>query len=264
MKNLDKTTNFLGFQITITPKVELLKNLVSQVNDGKKLQILFTPNPEQLVFAKSHSSFEKTLGKANILIPDGIGIVVGSQILSTFGKGTPILERVTGVDVVIRLLDELKNKKILVVGGRNYDNCSYNNWKILGSSQKTTSTKKQKHIYWHEAFLNVSQPTKEEEQTLLKYISKIKPEVIFVALGAPYQEEWIVKNRKELEASGVRLAMVVGGAFDMLLGKVDRAPKWMQRIGLEWFFRLYKEPWRWRRQLNLLVFIKMLVQEALG
>ena len=58
--------------------------------------------------------------------------------------------------------------------------------------------------------------------------------------------------------------MVVGGAFDMLFAKVDRAPKWMQTVGLEWLFRLYKEPWRWRRQLNLLVFVKMIIQEVLN
>lgn len=269
MKNNDNSTNFLGFKIAINQKYELLKNIVSQVEVGKKLQTVFTPNPEQLVFAKSHSSFEKTLGKADVLLPDGIGIVIGSQILSAFGKQTPILERVTGVDVVTELLEKLPKKKILIIGGRDYEGSQYQNWKVVKAGSKLggkseLKSKGQSILYWHEAFLNVSQPTEVEKKQLLEYIKKLEPDVVFVALGAPYQEEWIIENKATLETSGVRIAMVVGGAFDMLLGKVKRAPKWMQRIGLEWLFRLYQEPWRWRRQLNLLVFMKMVVQEALG
>lgn len=265
MKKNDSTTNFLGFKIVITPKHELLKIFTSQVESGKKMKIVFTPNSEQLVLSKSHSSFAKVLGKSDYLIPDGIGIVVGSQVLSTFGKSEPILERIAGVDVVADLLAKLKDKKILIIGGRNYEGLEYNNWKIVKANEKNKSTKKKvKNLYWHEAFLNAVQPTNQEKKALLNYIDKLKPDVVFVALGAPYQEKWIIENKEALQSSGVRLAMVVGGAFDMLLGKVERAPKWMQRVGLEWLFRLYKEPWRWRRQVSLLYFIKMVVQEALS
>ena len=117
-------------------------------------------------------------------------------------------------------------------------------------------------LYWHEAFLNVTQQTQEENIVLLDFIRKLKPVAVFVALGAPHQEKWIVDNKKFLEESGVRVAMVVGGSFDVLLGKIARAPKWMQKIGLEWLFRLFQEPWRWRRQLKLLSFVKMVFQEA--
>lgn len=274
MKKTDKTTNFLGFKIVSTPIKQLLNNLSLQVSKASDLKIVFTPNPEQLVYAKSHSSFAKVLGKSDYLIPDGMGIVVGSQILSTFGKSKPILERITGVDVVASLLNEFKDKKILVIGGRGYANLKYGDWKIVeaGSvlakkSSKNTkvksSKKNQANIYWHEGFLNVTLPTDAENKALAKIIKTLKPDIVFVALGAPHQEEWIIKNKALLESAGVRLAMVVGGAFDMLLNKVQRAPKWMQRIGLEWLFRLYKEPWRWRRQVGLLKFVKMVVQEVL-
>lgn len=260
-----KSTNFLGHEIVITPRDELLKNIISQVESKKKLKIVFTPNPEQLVYAKSHSAFANILGKADILIPDGIGIVIGSWILSAFGKGERVPQRISGVDLVTQLLQVWQDKKILVVGGRDYDNLEFGNWKAVSLNRAIGQKqgKKRHSLFWHEGFLNASVPTKLEKNNLLSEIKKLQPDVIFVALGAPNQEKWVVENKEVLEEAGVSLVMVVGGAFDMILGKVARAPKWIQRIGLEWFFRLYKEPWRWRRQLNLLAFIKMVVQAVI-
>ncbi|MBP7842878.1 WecB/TagA/CpsF family glycosyltransferase [Candidatus Woesebacteria bacterium] len=257
MKKNDNTTNFMGLKIVSSAKSELLKNIFSQVESGTDFKIVFTPNPEQLVYAKSHSWFDKVLGKADFLLPDGMGIIIGSQILSVFGKSEPILERIAGIDVVSSLLQQFSTKKILIVGGREYSGKEYQKWKIVPAGKKLP-------LYWHEGFLNVTQPTSAEKRELLERISQLQPDIVFVALGAPYQEKWIVENSSALQESGVRLAMAVGGSFDVLLGKVARSPKWMQGVGLEWLFRLYQEPWRWRRQLNLLVFLKMIVQEALS
>ncbi len=266
MKNNDKSTNFLGLKIVSSTKHELLENIFSQVKVGVDLRIVFTPNPEQLVYAKSHSWFEKVLGKADVLLPDGMGIIVGSQILSVFGKSEPILERIAGVDIVSALLQHFSAKKVLVVGGRGYFGAEYGKWKIVpvGGHLSQEIKKNKVSLYWHEGFLNVTQPTSVEKKELLERITQLQPDIVFVALGAPYQESWIVENKKVLQESGVRLAMVVGGSFDVLLGKVARSPIWMQKVGLEWLFRLYQEPWRWRRQLNLLVFLKMVIQEALS
>lgn len=261
MKKNDLTTNFLGYKIVSSSKDQLLKHLISQEKNGSELQIVFTPNPEQLVIAKSHSSFGKLLGKADYLLPDGVGIVIGSQILSTFGKGEPILHRIAGVDVVKELLGNYSKKKILIVGGRDYDNLQHSSLRVINIAHKQ---KQPGALYWSEGFLNVSQQTLSEKKELLRQINSLKPEIVFVALGAPYQEKWIIDNKRVLQESGVHIVMAVGGSFDVLLGKVKRAPKWMQMIGLEWLFRLYQEPWRWRRQLNLFTYLKMLVQEALS
>lgn len=267
MKKTDKTNHLLGYKILSTTKVQVLNNLFSQVEAGKSTQLVFTPNPEQLVLAKSHSSFGKILGKADYLLPDGIGIVVASRILSLFGKSQPILERITGVDVVSGLLDHFPKKKFLIIGGRAYVGFEYKKLQVVDVANKSGSSKGENSkgaVYWHEGFLNVTQPTADEQKHIVEQITKLKPDVVFIAFGAPHQEEWAVTNRELLQKAGVKLVMVVGGAFDMLFGKVHRAPKWMQRLGLEWFFRLSQEPWRWRRQLNLLVFVKMVVQEALS
>lgn len=266
MKNNDKTTNFMGLKIVSSEKYELLKKIFSQVESGTDFKIVFTPNPEQLVYAKSHSWFDKVLGKADFLLPDGMGIIFGSQILSVFGKSETILERIAGIDVVSSLLQQFSTKKILIVGGREYSGAEYQKWKIVSAGgHLSQEIKKHKvFLHWHEGFLNVTQPTSAEKKELLERISQLQPDIVFVALGAPYQEKWIVENSKALQECGVRLAMAVGGSFDVLLGKVARSPKWMQKVGLEWLFRLYQEPWRWRRQLNLLVFLKMIFREALS
>lgn len=271
MKKIDKTNHFLGYKILSTTKEQVLNTLFSQVESGTDTKIVFTPNPEQLVMAKSYSSFGKILGKADFLLPDGIGIVIASQILTLFSKNQPVLERITGVDVVSGLLEQFPGKRILIIGGRGYQGSFYKKWQVVeavlknGRNKKAigAGTEKRSVLYWHEGFLNVSQPTVAEKESILQILTKLQPEIVFVALGAPYQEQWIIENYATLQASGVKLAMVVGGAFDMLFRKVKRAPKWMQKSGLEWLFRLSQEPWRWRRQLNLVLFVKMVAQEAL-
>jgi N-acetylglucosaminyldiphosphoundecaprenol N-acetyl-beta-D-mannosaminyltransferase len=274
MKKTDERTNFLGKQFVSTSTKQVLNLLFSQVEGDTKTQIVFTPNPEQLVYAKSHSAFDKDLGKADMLLPDGIGIIYGAQFLSYFKKNShysSFTERISGVDVVSGLLSKFKNSKkkpkVLVIGGRGYEKLKYNLWEVASVNSaniESIAAKPKKHsLYWHEGFLNVTQQTTEEKKDITAVIKKLKPQVIFVALGAPHQEGWVIENRELLESTGVSITMVVGGTFDMLLGKVNRAPKWMQKIGLEWAFRLFQEPWRWRRQLKLLQFVKLVIQELL-
>ena len=94
-------------------------------------------------------------------------------------------------------------------------------------------------------------------------IKQIKPRLVFVALGAPTQELWIAQHRNLLRKNNVEIAMAVGGSFDYLLNKVPRAPRWMQKLGLEWLFRLIIEPWRIKRQLRLIGFIALTIKKAI-
>lgn len=89
----------------------------------------------------------------------------------------------------------------------------------------------------------------EEEPEVIAAIRETRPDVILVALGVPRQEKWIARHQ---EALGVPVAMGVGGSFDVFAERVQRAPLWMQRLHLEWLFRLYQEPWRWRRMAGTL------------
>ena len=100
-----------------------------------------------------------------------------------------------------------------------------------------------------------------EDEALERLIEKLKPELVFVALGAPAQERWIVEHAEFLEKNGAKLAMAVGGSFDFIFDKVSRAPLLIQKIGLEWLWRLIKQPWRRHRQVRLIEFIYLVFKE---
>ena len=95
-------------------------------------------------------------------------------------------------------------------------------------------------------------PTSAEEDEIIERIRQAQADVLCVAYGAPAQDLWIQRNLSRLPAS---VAMGVGGAFDFLSGRQRRAPRTMQMLGLEWLYRLYREPWRWRRMLAIPRFI---------
>lgn len=253
-----QTSRIFGFDIFSSPKKELLAHFDDLLIAGKllKTQIVFTPNPEQIVMAKHDQFFAENLQKANWLLPDGIGLVYASVLLKFFGK-TPnkIKERIAGVEIVEHLLQ--KNLKTLIIGGRDY----------VGSFEGETaenieSLKKIKdNLYWTEGYQEKADVLPIEEEALSQIIAKLKPDLVFVALGAPDQEKWIIEHSNLLQANQVKIAMAVGGSFDFLFAKVARAPKVWQKIGLEWLWRLIKQPWRGKRQLKLIEFIYLLIKE---
>ncbi|MEX0896195.1 MAG: WecB/TagA/CpsF family glycosyltransferase [Patescibacteria group bacterium] len=125
--------------------------------------------------------------------------------------------------------------------------------KEQGQGQKKHT--KAVEIFWTPGFEEVRQQTEAEKKQLKQIIMQVRPSIVFVAFGAPDQEAWLIEWQSVLQQAGVVLAMVVGGAPDILLGKISRAPKTMQQLGLEWLYRLWQQPWRWRRQVRLLEFI---------
>jgi N-acetylglucosaminyldiphosphoundecaprenol N-acetyl-beta-D-mannosaminyltransferase len=96
-------------------------------------------------------------------------------------------------------------------------------------------------------------PALEENDEIVARINDSRADLLFVAYGAPRQDKWIARNREKL--STVRVALGVGGALDFVTGKAIRAPRWLQRLGMEWLHRLYHEPWRWRRMVALPRFV---------
>lgn len=269
MKNTVDSTLLFDLNVFSSTKQSLLKNLQRWLKEGQwnfsqqspaserspsldsDLKVIYTPNPEQVVQSRGDLGFKRVLQEADLLLPDGIGLVLASRFLAKFDKAQPIAERIAGVDVVADLLEMAHqlDGEVLVVGGRDYSPSDYFVYKGL-------------KVNWTPGFANALQPTKKEQQQLDKHIKKIKPTLVFVAFGAPAQELWLVENRALLEESGVRIAMAVGGSFDYLLGKVPRAPFWWQKLGLEWFYRLLHQPWRGKRQLRLVHFILLTLRTA--
>jgi N-acetylglucosaminyldiphosphoundecaprenol N-acetyl-beta-D-mannosaminyltransferase len=202
--------------------------------NSQDLLKIFTPNPEQIVLADTSPAFARSLEQADLLLPDGGGVVWTAKL-----KGKH-LQRITGVDTAQLLLELAKDQRALLIGGREYADNKLSKWP---------------NLTWILGYENIQKPTMGEEAIVKQVIGQLKPAVIFVAFGAPAQEQWVIQHEQLLQENNVRIAMVVGGAFDMLTGKVSRAPELIQKIGLEWLFRLIQQPWRWKRQLKLLKFI---------
>jgi N-acetylglucosaminyldiphosphoundecaprenol N-acetyl-beta-D-mannosaminyltransferase len=190
-------------------------------------------NPELLVAAQSDESFKEVLNQASLSLPDGIGLLWGSRVI-----GQPLRQRVAGVDTVERLaaLSARKGYRLFFLGAAS------------GVAQEAANRLGARYPGLQVVGTYAGSPARDEEQEILGRIGEARPDFLLVAYGAPKQEKWIHRNRRAL---GGVVAVGVGGSFDFLSGRAVRAPVWMQRMGLEWLHRLWREPWRWRRMLAL-------------
>ncbi len=249
-----QTTRVFGLDILAEPFTTWWPRFCQLLQRTQKPVTLFTPNPEILVSAYREVGFHGVLKKADILIPDGMGLVWASKWLAEADRPATA-ERIAGIDVVKTLLDFAATQqwKVLVIGGRDYV-------KNPGLAAARLS-QLPGEVFWLSGFHSVQTPTIAETKVLSAELVRLQPAIVLVAFGAPAQERWITQNLPELTKAQVKLAMSVGGTFDALLGIVARAPRLLQVVGLEWAYRLVLQPWRWRRQLNLIEFIKLAAAE---
>lgn len=254
--------------LTGTSEKRLLEFLTSRIAQGKKTFVV-TPNPEFFVFARHNPWFEAILKKADVVIPDGIGLVWASRFL-----GQPIKERISGTDLMEKLCRKAAKKKwsVYLLGGeagvakktlvvlkKRYPGLQ--GWAdsgpridILGSEAKEVAPANKSRAEGEAVYLNEVRAG----ATSIRKINSKKPDLLFVAFGMGKQEKFITDNWGKLK---VTLAMGVGGAFDYLSGQVPRAPEWIRKAGLEWLFRLFRQPWRWKRQLRLIEFVWLVLKQ---
>jgi len=273
IKKSDISINLFGLAIFSKDKSILLKQIETSINNSSKLSYIFTPNPEQVIQSRGNSEkslqFLRDLQTADLLLPDGIGLVWASRYLSLVGKlpadTPPIQERIAGAELVTDICrivcssSPQNESKVLIIGGRGYSDLAIEQFRsilVRQTSQETKSAcKSAPQIKWISGYEDVQNQSAQETQTILKVVEEYKPQVLFVAFGAPHQERWLIEHRPELEKAGVKLGMAVGGSFDYLFGIVPRAPKLVQALGGEWLFRLLLQPWRITRQLRLVRFM---------
>lgn len=248
-ENTDKSFQFRDKTIFSNGRSELLTLVKNVINQAKSPFLIFTPNPEQMVLAETDEEFNLELKKADLLLPDGVGLMWASNFLSNEAN-PPIKERLPGRLIVEDLLKLAKEQKLstLVIGGRDYTNEE----SFLINGQK---------IHWMAGYLDVNNPTDGEEMTVTQLVERVKPDLIFVAFGAPQQEHWLLTHLPLMKTNGVKVGMAVGGTFDYLLGKVPTPPTWVAKMGLEWLFRLVTQPHRFGRQLKLLNFVGLVLEE---
>lgn len=266
MKKAIKTDQSIQFWLASLfskPRSQLLTQIESRFSQPQQLEVMVTPNPEQIIAARQQPDFAQALLAADWRLPDGIGLVWASRLLAHKAGVTRLENRIPGVEIVEWLTDwaSREEMRVLVVGGRDYAGRKVH--QNIITAAESYSPKSTTQIFWTLGYDNVIHPTKTEESQLVSVLARIRPAIVLVAFGAPQQELWIHNHRQVLAKSGVRLAMAVGGSLDFLTGRVKRAPLGLRALGLEWLCRLVHQPWRWRRQLSLFRFIGLVVREAL-
>ena len=190
-----------------------------------------TPNPEFLLAARKDPGFRQALLGADLVLADGVGVVYSARIL-----GRPLKGRVPGIEFAQRLLRWMAahGKRLFLLGAKP------------GVAELAAANLKSRYpglivCGTHDGYFREDAPVVEE-------IRSAAADVVFVCLGAPKQEFWMVNNGP---ATGVHLAVGLGGSLDVFAGVVERAPRAFQKLGLEWFYRLIKEPKRIGRMARL-------------
>jgi len=245
---MNSRLTILGVPIDAVTRTEALAAAGSFLEGGFG-RAVFTPNPEMLVLARRDREFRDILARGDLNIPDGFGLVLAAK-----WRGASLPERVTGTDLmqdISRLAGE-RGRRVFLLGGEP------------GVAAAAADVLKKRHpgtnIVGAESGGRVVRDAAGRlaiDPRAMAALKESRPEIVFVAFGHRSQEEWILQNLPELPT--VRLAMGIGGAFDFIAGKAARAPKFMQMIGLEWFWRLIREPRRWRRIWNAVVVFPFLV-----
>lgn len=241
---LSNFIEILNIKISTFSKVEVLSFIKNNLFNNNKIFIA-TPNPEFLLEASKNEKFKNIINNTDLNIPDGAGLIWASKFLNT----NPLIkERIAGSDLtqeIIKISKEL-NKKIFLLGGNSLDQLECVKNKIGSNSISGYNVGFLKDDWDNELKYDLN-----KNDLLLQEINNSEAEIIFVAFGAPKQEYWINDNLDKLK--NIKLAIGIGGTFDFISGHKKRAPLWMQKINLEWLFRLIQEPSRYKRIFNAVV-----------
>jgi N-acetylglucosaminyldiphosphoundecaprenol N-acetyl-beta-D-mannosaminyltransferase len=224
----------LGVDVSTDNYDALTAKLLKRIDNREKAFIVAI-NPEKIIKAQEDPSLMKLLNSADFQIPDGIGVILASKF-----KGGQIRERVTGIDMMLKLCETAAKhqKKIFLYGGK--------------PGRADEAKVKLEEMYPGIQIVGTLHGYEKDQQIVRETINESQADIIFVAMGSPAQENWIVANKDMLHPS---VYQGVGGSFDVISGKIERAPESFQKMGLEWLYRLMKEPWRIKRQAVLPLFL---------
>lgn len=243
--------SILGISVTTSSRKSILSYCSSVFSKpGKRAKeypmTIVTPNPEQVMMAQKNSSFRDILNQATIALPDGVGLVWAINKRSKIKDKRLKIKRIAGVDFMVSLcrLAGEKGRKVVFAGGRNgvakqaitvfeADIPSFRGIAVDGLELPENNTIPDSVI-----------------NHLVHVIRANNAACVFLGFGAPKQEYILWELKQRLRGERV-IFMAVGGSFDMIAGKIRRAPKIVQNMGFEWLWRLIQEPWRWKRQLAL-------------
>lgn len=223
-----------------TTRIQVLEEIIENIEADHGFYHVVSINPEILMTATRDPEFLNIVLAAHTTIVDGIGVKIVGLL-----AGIQVGERYSGVDLMSDMLKvaHTRRLRVLLIGGRSkIAEEVVVRQKESGSRATFVAT---------EGFAQIASPTADEIQEIESIVTDLRPHMVFVAYGSPYQEKWIWANQARLKC----VCMGVGGSFDFLAGSVRRAPIWMRSLGLEWLFRLIIQPWRIGRQTQLVAFV---------
>ena len=228
-----KSIDMLGYEIFAANMDECLEVVLSK----EKVHIV-SGIPEVLYTGLNDKNlFDNFTSDKSLIIPDGVGVQISAKILKT-----PVEEKIAGIELMKKILEKCEDsgEGIYLLGAseENLKACVAN---ILRDYPRINISG------YHNGFFDLDNP-----REILEEIKEKKPMAVFVAMGCPKQEKFIVRYMDELPC---KIFMGVGGSFDVIAEKVNRAPRWMIDIGMEWAYRVAKEPWRIKRLGSIPKFI---------
>ena len=233
-----RSVEILGVRVDSLSMEECLEKVKQAVLSGASIRIV-TANPELIYKAAADNKLRQLVNSADLVVADGVGVLWAARQL---GHGLP--ERVTGIDLVLRILEEANKHgwRIFLLGSKP------------GVAEKAVLNQQKKYskivFGCHHGYF-----TAEQQPLLLKRIENFEPDILLVGMGAPKQEYWTAAN-----GGLARVSIGVGGTFDVLAGLVKRAPVFVRNLKLEWLYRLLTQPSRLKRQAILPLYVARVLQ----
>ena len=229
-----KRIDVLGVEFDNLNMQEAVDAALTAMNERRGTWIV-TPNPEIVMLCRENEQLAKAAYEAELVIPDGVGIIYGAKIL-----GTPLKEKLPGIDFATELM-----KIMAQTNGRVY---------LFGAKPGVAEKAAENLVLAHPGLIvcGTHDGYFSDDAPIIADINEKKPDLLLVCLGAPKQELWMSSHADELD---VGLMIGLGGSLDVFAGVVQRAPEFWQRMGLEWLYRLLKEPKRIGRMMKLPQFL---------
>lgn len=225
--------NILGVLVDKVNVEQASDRIIEYISDSEGAKSVFTPNSEIIMAAYRDPDFCNLLNSSDLLTADGIGVVYASKIVKN-----PIAERAAGYDIACRTLEKLAK-----LGGSLYLFGSKPGVAELAAANIESRYSGVKVVGMSDGYFD-----EVKEKAIIEDIKRTKPDLLFVCLGAPKQERWISAHKAEL---GAKVCMGIGGSLDVFAGTVKRAPEFYTKHGIEWLYRLMKQPSRFVRMLDL-------------
>lgn len=220
-------------RVTQTQALHVIQDFI----DSRKPHYIVTANAEIIYQASQDEAMHKLITGADLITADGSGVVWASKYI-----GQPLAQRVTGIDLVHAICQTSQSAgwRIYILGA------------APGIAQQAADKLREQYPACHIVGVQHGYFAAVDEPQLIEQIRQAQPDILLVAMGAPRQEIWITKHQAELQ---IPVAMGIGGSLDVISGNLKRAPQWMQKLSLEWLYRLIIQPTRFKRMLALPKFV---------